>query len=219
MEKQSQQLARFQALWRRLGSDQDSSGIFREIGRYYETEGRYYHNLAHIEYCLSVFDAARDHCLEPDLVEMALWFHDVIYDMGGADNELRSAEHFMAVSEAQFDDKLRQHVFDLIMATDHSHAPEGDDKRFIVEVDLSGFGLPWDRFKSDGRNVRSEMAHLSDNEFYPAQMRFMQSLADRSPLFTYPWFFERYEAVARSNISGYINELQQSGYQMKAAAV
>jgi predicted metal-dependent HD superfamily phosphohydrolase len=123
----------------------------------------------------------------------------------------------MAASDGQIDDTARQRIFDLIMATDHSHAPTEHDQRFIVEVDLSGFGLPWDRFQSDGRNVRGEMTHLTDDEFYPAQMRFMQSLADRKPLYTYPWFFERYESAARSNIARYTSELQQRGYQMKAA--
>ncbi len=217
MEKQSKQLARFQALWRRLGGDRDVTGVFTEMSAYYESEGRHYHNLAHIEYCLSVFDAARACCHQPDLVEMALWFHDVIYVMGGTDNELKSAEHFMAASVEQIDDSNRQQIFDLIMATDHSGAPTEDDQRFIVEVDLSGFGLPWNRFQSDGRNVRSEMTHLTDDEFYPAQMRFMQSLADRQPLYTYPWFNQRYEAAARSNIARYTSELQQRGYQMKAA--
>lgn len=217
MDKQSSQFVRFQALWQRLGGDSRVDEVFSALLDLYEGEGRYYHNLGHIEYCLSVFDEARDFCQQPDTVELAIWFHDIIYEMGGSGNELKSAEHFIQASEGQIDDAVRRQVYDLIIATDHSFAPSADqpDFRFIVEVDLSGFGLPWTRFRSDGRNVRNEMMHLSDDEFYPAQMRFMQTLAERSPLYTYAWFNDRFEGTARANIARYTSELQTLGYELK----
>ena len=64
---------------------------FGKIREAYEAPLRSYHNLGHIEHCLRVLDHDRvspNDCLE---VELALWFHDAVYDSKARDNEERSA--------------------------------------------------------------------------------------------------------------------------------
>lgn len=46
----------------------------------YSQKHRHYHTGAHIDHCLREFDVAAGLAIEPAEVELALWFHDAIYD-------------------------------------------------------------------------------------------------------------------------------------------
>ena len=190
---------RFESLWgRRIGAD--GGAVFDRIDALYHEPHRRYHTTAHIEHCLRQFDLAVDRMDEPDAVEMALWFHDAIYEIPAKDNELRSADLFAAQAGGRGPEEFRANVHDLIMATTHLGPPRTRDESFMLDIDLSSFGRPWEEFLDDSRSVRAELAHLSDAEFASRQKKFLASLAAR-PVFCFTEFFrERHEARARANI-------------------
>ena len=201
---------RFETLWsRRIG---DGAGVvFDELDTLYGAPHRVYHAAAHIEHCLRQFDLAAGRMDEPDAVEMALWFHDAIYDIPARDNELRSAELFAARAGGRGSERFRSNVHGLIMATTHLDPPATLDEAFMVDIDLSSFGRPWEEFLDDSRAVRAELAHVPDAEFYPRQRKFLESLAAR-PVFCFTEFFrERHEARARANIERLCARLETQG--------
>src|SRR5277367_1429353 len=76
---------------------------YRRVIRGWSSWGRRYHTLGHLEACLKEFDAVRGLATHPGEVELALWFHDVVYSTRRSDNESRSAdlaEEIMAGGEA-----------------------------------------------------------------------------------------------------------------------
>ncbi len=205
--------ARFNRLWQRnLRADaKDRSDHYYDllIDAYNEAP-RVYHTLLHIEDCLSLFDRVKTRLENPDALELGIWYHDAIYQIGGKDNEERSAEMFMQHSDGVFTDSFRQRVHNHIMATKHAgEKPEQKDSRYMVDIDLSSFGKPWDKFISDSEKVRSEMPHLPDHLFYPNQFAFQNALLDRSQFFQSEYFFERYEETARYNLAEYFKLVQQ----------
>ena len=205
---------RFGKLWARQESAAgEVADPFPTLLKLYGGAGRYYHNFAHIEHCLSVFDGVQGSCRDRDAVELAIWFHDAVYEMGAADNELQSARLFIDQSGALTDDNLRERVYELIIATDHRYIPAGDDERLLADIDLSSFGLNWQRFRDDCINVRNEMSHLPDSQFYPGQIRFMNALLDRDPLFVNRQIHADYESQARSNINRYRMTLADRGFE------
>ena len=81
--------ARFRSLWRRClieGARDDSSAIHGRLLDGYREPRRYYHTFDHIRHCLAMLDQCRALLRHPDAVELAVWFHDVIFEPGKPDN-------------------------------------------------------------------------------------------------------------------------------------
>jgi predicted metal-dependent HD superfamily phosphohydrolase len=205
---------RFLALWARCVADESSSAeiAFARLVDLYGEPHRHYHTLNHIQHCLGEFDQAAALMNDPDAVEMALWFHDAIYQPGASDNEWRSAELFRQWSAGRITTTFQQQVHDLVMATTHREPPDEGDAQFVVDIDLSSFGLPWEACERDGNLIRAEFPEVADDEYYPVHLRFLQILRGRPTFFFTEWFQQRYESVARENVARIIEGLRVRGF-------
>ena len=65
--------------------------IWRELAAAYGENGRFYHNLHHIQHALAVAEQLQAVATDFTAVQLALWFHDVVYDPRRSDNEAQSA--------------------------------------------------------------------------------------------------------------------------------
>jgi len=181
------------------------------VTRYSEPH-RHYHTCAHIDHCLRQFDDARAHVPSPGAVEMALWFHDAVYDPGALGNERGSAELFLARGGVALAPGFARHVCELVMATTHDAIPDSEDAAFVVDIDLSGFGSDWEDFRRDGEAVRREFASVPDARFYRYQDRFLRALLARPSFYLTDFFRARYERRARENIERYLEQLAALGF-------
>ena len=206
---------RFTALWVRSlnpGTADDVDEVFSKVLAHYSESHRRYHTPQHIVHCLRQFDLALAQVEQQDAVEMAIWFHDIIYNIPPTQNELKSAELFRSITKDRIDPTLGQNVYDMILITMHKVTPTRNDEKLLVDVDLSSFALPWEKFKKDSENVRQEFSDKSDRDFYSAHMKFMQSLLDRPSFFSSDFFQEKCEANARENVQRLIEELHCAGF-------
>ncbi len=211
---------RFEQLWARCAIDgvenPGANGAwFGELDSHYRESHRHYHRPEHIEHCLRQFDAARavPGMEQPDAIELAIWYHDAIYVCGDSENELKSAELFKSRASDCLRDDLVAYVYDLILVTMHDRElPKNIDQGYMVDIDLSSFGLPWDQFLSDSRAVRGEFEDLGDADFYPGQYRFFEMLLAREHFCFTEFFRNRHGAQARENIQRYLNKLYAQGY-------
>jgi len=206
--------SRFSQLWTQCSTgstDANTEDVWRHIHTYYGESHRAYHTLKHIEYCLHALDLAASEVDQPNAVELSIWFHDIIYQPGRADNEQRSAEFFQSVSEGILPDTLRLHVTHLILATMHHHhnisPPTSSDSQFMVDIDLSSFGLEEVIFGENTQALRYEQPELSDEEFRRSTAAFFKSLLARQRIFYTPYFFEQLEDKARKNIENALQHL------------
>jgi len=196
---------RFLELWRcrnRSGDVETGDAVYGRLFSHYSQPERHYHTPAHVQHCLTQVDLVRELLDNPDAVEMALWFHDVIYipAVGSGENEKASAEFFVECAGKGFEDDFVDRVYRLIMVTTHSETPRDEDERFMVDIDLSSFGLPWSKFSADSRNVRAEFSNVPDEEFHAKQAAFLRSLLSRERFCFTDFFHGRHEARARNNI-------------------
>lgn len=201
---------RFLKLWKRC-CPTDSSGdqIIADIEASYSEPHRCYHTGRHIDHCLTQFDLARHEMEDADAIELALWFHDIEYDPKAHDNELQSAKRFKQYVRGAMDTELAGKIYRLIMVTMHNDAPEGIDEKYVVDIDLSSFGLPWGEFVRDSLNVQREFSHLSDQEFARRNLKFLKSLQDRPQIFFTDFYKQKYEQTARRNIAKRIATLNE----------
>lgn len=214
-DESARERTRFTGLWARTVSGDESAAAEAVYGRLIELYGephRHYHTLNHIRHCLREFDRAAALMDDPDAVEMALWFHDAIYQPGAGDNERRSADLFRQWTDGRLNLAFQQRVDTLIMATTHREPPDWQDAGFVVDIDLSSFGLPWEMFERDGHLIRAEFAGVTDEQYYSGHLRFLQALQGRPTVFSTAFFQQRYELVARENLVRIIADLHARGY-------
>ena len=92
--------ARFNDLCCRIGvEDGKSQGIFNSLVSLYSQDYRTYHNLSHIDRMLSWLDKSGG---GSDAIELAIWFHDAIYEPLASDNEEESAQFFRIFSLSKY---------------------------------------------------------------------------------------------------------------------
>ena len=196
---------RFIALWSRSPIEGiDASAVFKLLEQHYAEPQRYYHNAAHIDHCLAQFDNVAAEISDPEAIELAIWFHDVIYDPKADDNEQKSAELFQTVVGKQRNIAFVSKVVDLIELTFHRLAPLNTDQQYILDIDLSSFGLPWELFSRDSQNIRREHSHLSDEEFARSHLSFLHGLLKRPQFFHSNFFQQHYGDIAIKNITQFV---------------
>jgi predicted metal-dependent HD superfamily phosphohydrolase len=206
--------ARFIGLWGRCvpaGTAPSGAEVYAELHRLYSASYRHFHNLGHIGDCVRWLDEVAPLLDDADAVELALWFHDAVYEVGSATNERRSAEMFLGLS-ATAGFAFRHRVCSLIMATRHARRVHGNDRCFMVDIDLSGFGAPWEEFMASGARLRAESSGLSDAQYHGGQTLFLQRLKRRPHVFATDYFRNRYERTAQDNLRRLLDQLAQKGF-------
>ena len=207
MTENSKDINRFRKLWQRNllpGANDDSAAIFQQIVAAYAEPQRHYHTMVHIDHCLTMLDQCHHLIGNPDAVELSIWFHDIIYEIGASDNEARSAELYLQLSEHHHPAELRERVNHLIMAPLHlSESIDDKDTQFMVDIDLSSFALPWTEFLRDSEKIRLENPQMSNADYHKKARKFQRSLLRRKQFYLSDFFFQRLETQARQNLADY----------------
>ena len=187
------------------------------LARYAEPQ-RAYHTLQHLRECLDLFEEAEAAARagpsgaepvseHPAEVELALWFHDAIYDIPATDNEQRSADWAraaLATASAPPDAGARVHA--LVMATRHDAAPTGADAQLLVDIDLAILGAPAARFAEYEMQIRREYAHVPEAAFRQRRRTILRSFLERAPLYATAFVRDRREVAARVNLRRAVEE-------------
>jgi predicted metal-dependent HD superfamily phosphohydrolase len=199
---------RWMALWQHLGAQTDASKIYNDLATRYSEPHRAYHTLEHIGHCLDEFEQVRQLATNPNTVELALWYHDAIYDTKTKDSEERSAALAVEViRSASLPDNLGQLVANLIMATKHTAAPTDPDVQLLVDIDLSILGQSEDKFDEYEMRVRKEYEWVIEDAFVVGRSAILKSFLDRPTIYSTQFFRNKYEAQARRNIARSLTRL------------
>jgi predicted metal-dependent HD superfamily phosphohydrolase len=199
---------RWQRLCQSIHASGDALAWYERLRSAHASPGRRYHNQRHIGECLAEFDAARSLAKQPEAVELALWFHDAIYDSTAADNEERSAElaKECLVSAGRAD--LAQTVAALVMATKLHNATVGSDAALVVDVDLSILGQDERRFADYEAGIRAEYAWVAEKVFKAKRAEILQGFLKRQRIYSTEHFWKKYEVQARRNLEKAIRGLK-----------
>jgi len=191
--------ARWERPWRDLGAPADVAERDALMARYAEPQRRY-HTLHHLDECFARLDQARARAERPGEVELALWYHDAVYDPHASDNEERSAELAMrAMRRAGLAVDARERVHALIMATRHDAAAAPGDAALLVDTDLGILAADPERFDEYEREIRAEYAWVPSVIFGQKRKQVLQGFLDRDRIYT-SGAFDADESPARRNL-------------------
>ena len=161
---------------------------------------RAYHNWSHVEFCIAEFHPVACLCENPLAVELAIYFHDCIYDPLHHDNEEQSADTAAHMLAGRIPAPIIAIVRSLILDTRHIAPPASHDGRYLVDIDLSILGRPAMEFDAYERAIRQEYAHAPPADFARGRAAILRQFLCRPQIYLMPPFHKRYEQQARVNL-------------------
>lgn len=180
--------------------------VLKYLRTIYRHPSRAYHNIDHIHGMLDRLDESRDLAEHPHRIELAIWFHDAVYDAKASDNEIKSAELWTRKMALFLDDEPLEWGRRAIIAT-IDHLPNIDpDIQLLLDLDLAPLGVPYEAFKADTAAVRQEYSHVSDEAFKDGRRAFFSKLIKRPRLYGTDFWYERMENQARDNLKRVISD-------------
>lgn len=140
-------------------------------------------------------------------VMLAAWFHDVVYDGSGEDEE-RSAR-LAETALAGVRDVDVAEVARLVRMT-ASHEPEPNDRRgcALSDADLAILAADPARYAEYAAGVRTDFAEIPDDQFREGRLAILEDLVARRSLFLTPHARTRWEPRARRNLAREIAALR-----------
>jgi predicted metal-dependent HD superfamily phosphohydrolase len=214
MQPHPQAKAKWLEFWRRLDARRDPLPYFAALEDRYAEPHRAYHSLAHVLDCLEELELARSQGLNragtrnASAMEMAIWYHDVIYDTRARDNEEQSAALAAGViGEIGLDEAFKNTVAALILATKTHDASLGADAPLMVDVDLAILGRSPEGFDRYEAQIRREYNWVADDAFAAGRTAILETFLRRPTIYHLDFFRTRYEAQARRNLRRSIKRL------------
>jgi predicted metal-dependent HD superfamily phosphohydrolase len=194
-------LDNWRRLWGELGAKNISGGLLNQLVAAYSEPHRHYHTLQHLRECLDLLGGAREFAERPGEVELALWFHDAVYDVLAHDNEARSADWARDVLlKAGAATATADRIHALIVATAHHAAVEDVDTQLLLDVDLAILGAAPVRFDEYETQIRDEYAHVPEAAFRSGRARILRGFLERPNLYGTGHFRALCEETARANL-------------------
>jgi predicted metal-dependent HD superfamily phosphohydrolase len=192
----------WQRAWTALGAQGDGSQVRDALLAKYSEATRKYHSIQHLTECLAYFRAAQHLAAKPAEVEMALWFHDAIYDTNEHDNDEQSANWALSAStSAGVSLEKAERIYSLILVTKHTAAPFAQDEKVLIDIDLSILVAEPARFAEYESQIRAEYSFAPEPLFRCKRSQILRSFFDRPAIYSTEFFHGLLERQARTNLS------------------
>ena len=175
----------------------------------YSTPSRYYHILKHIDRVLSTIQILQGYTNNLAAVQLAAWFHDVVYDTEAKDNEERSADYaFELLSNLGIPESTITTVIRLILNTkDHQAAVNDYDSQVLLDADLAILATNPVDYQEYAYAIRQEYGWVAEAEYITGRQQILERFLKRSRIYFTPLMSEFAEPSARGNIQAEIQSL------------
>lgn len=164
---------------------------------------RRYHTTAHLTQVLDRVDTLAGHAADPDLVRLAVWFHDAVYRPDRSENEERSAALAeRALPEAGVPDAATAEVARLVRLT-VTHDPKHGDTNgeVLCDADLAILAAAPKEYAAYAAQVREEYGFVPDEAFREGRAAVLRQLLELPRLFRTPHGAAQWEPRARQNLT------------------
>ena len=199
----------FQLLLNPYSMDQNlMESYWSEITLQYGASHRYYHNFTHLQNMIEELSPIKKEIYNWELLLIAVFYHDIIYQASAQDNEEQSAllaqDRLSKIHLPESDILL---VYNQIIATKQHHKSIHTDTNYLLDADLSILGKDWDQYYAYCQDIRKEYAIYPDSLYYAGRKKVLTHFLNFPEIFKTDYFKGKYEDQARLNLAREINLL------------
>lgn len=188
-------------------------GAFEDIVKRHTEPDRFYHRLTHVDDLLNLVSKHGKTLTDLRIVQLAVWFHDAVYDPESATNERDSAEYARNVLVTLGIDPLVIGQVEIYINATKSHVltpsqSQNQDLAFFVDADLSILASSSDRYFRYVEQIRQEFSHMSPEGGRSRRAGFLRSMLGRDRIFLSPqlaYLEERARENMTCELSLYVN--------------
>ncbi len=180
-----------------------SQKLFAEIVKRHSERHRHYHGSSHLKALFTVLDPVWKDISEPVRIELAIWYHDIIYKPLRNDNEEKSAALAASrLSGAGVDPGLAARLARLIQATAHHTDGGADhDDALFLDADFSILGAPADVYDRYAEAIRKEYRWVPRPMYDSGRAKFLAHALEQDRTFHTDHFETIFGAQARKNMA------------------
>lgn len=196
----------FESYWQQFSNhlmleDVHSKALLRLLLEAYSESQRHYHTMQHIVECLAFFHQIKNQLNDPIAVELAIWFHDAIYNPQAIDNEEKSAELMQQHCSQLFENTKIQKVYKWIIAT-KKHSPATDqDLNYLLDIDLAILGSAKQRFAEYEQQIQQEYSWVEAELYRVKRAEVLNYFLEMKPLYQTEYFRYLLEEQAKYNLT------------------
>jgi predicted metal-dependent HD superfamily phosphohydrolase len=198
--------------------DPDIRAVGEDLLARWDEPHRHYHTATHLSAVLGHLDGAATHAARPDVVRLAAWWHDAVYDpraAGDANERASAALAGRSLGGLGVPADAAAEVERLVLLT-AGHSPNDDDRDggLLCDADLAVLAGPPASYDRYAAAVRREYAHVPDEAFRAGRAVVLRRLAGLPSIYRLPQLTgaERraWEERARANLRRELTNLTRS---------
>lgn len=182
---------------------------FNKIKDAYNEKHRFYHDESHVTNCLLLTELNTETATNNEL-KLAIWYHDVIYNIFKKNNEILSAieaEKFLIKQSAN--PAIISNVKRLIISTIHKEEPQQEDEAYLMDIDISILGASKVQYENYCLQIRKEYKMIPWFIYRKKRIEVLKMFLDRKTLYFTDYFKNKYELKARENLANEIITLEK----------
>ena len=176
---------------------------FKVIRKTFEATERFYHTLHHVKALLGLIATHEAEIEDPDLLRLAAWYHDVVYDSTRTDNERISAAFAVgSMINLELEGELMEAAEELILRTEgHNTTHATPDEALFLDFDLSILAADRKTYIEYAENIRAEYSWVSEDAYLNGRKQVLQGFLDREAIYTSRLGQQLWETKARENMA------------------
>jgi len=178
--------------------------LWEGLHKHYSESFRAYHNLTHLNELFSYLDMYSSEI--EDLTEfiLAIFYHDIIYNVWKKDNEEKSADFAVKVlNKLKLQNVNTANITAHILAT-KTHTSNSNDTSFLIDFDLAILGQSWEVYLDYTKKIRTEYKTVPNIIYYKGRKKVLEHFLNKKSIFTTAIFKNKYEDIARTNLKSEI---------------
>eukprot|EP00904_Undaria_pinnatifida_P010106 jgi/Undpi1/6225/HiC_scaffold_20.g08709.m1 len=211
MEREAWVLQQWLALCTDLGIDAAFAEEWGEkIVDGYSEEGRHYHTLEHVADMLEGADRDFSNLGRPGLVQLAIFFHDLVYNPKSGSNEEDSDALFRIFSEAVgLNPSDASTVSRYIIATKRHDVSDSEDQdlRAFIDLDMAVVGRERSAYFTYASQIRNEYIHVPADTYCRKRAEILRDFLATDSIFATDQYRRDLESAARANVNAEVASL------------